>query len=322
MKKALLVRFGGLGDLLVALPSIQLVRRRHPDARLTLACREEYGSLLQETGVVDEIVPEDSRLLTPLFSEAAEASTALSGWLGSFDLIMGWTHGRKGHLAKAGIASGARPAEVHFIEADPRSSGQLSRFFFQRTAETIGESGALSIDEWACLPTGRLERAEIINRLTTEEGKRGFVVVHPGSGSESKRWPLSNFLQIIARLGERGFAGALVTGQAEERMEPEIEARVLPRNWIWVRRPRLSTLASLLSKTPLYIGNDSGITHLAAACAADVVALFRRDLVTAWKPLGRVHPQIAASLSEIRLESVWEAIVSRLPNFSADSQNS
>ena len=304
MKKALLVRFGGLGDLLVALPSIRLIRWKYPEARLTLACRSEYGALLQETGVVDEIITEDSRLLMPLFAEASEADTELSDWLGSFDLIMGWTHGGKGHFSRSGF---------RFIQADPQESEPLNRQFFRKTAETLGESSALSIGEWARLPTGRLQKAEALKRT---------VVIHPGSGSESKRWPLSNFLKIIGRLGERAIAGALVTGEAEEKMEAELENTALPPNWIWYRRPGLSILAAILSEAKLYLGNDSGVTHLAAACGADVVALFRRDLVTAWEPLGRVHLHVAGSLDEISLQSVWESVASRLTSFSADSQNS
>jgi len=309
MKKALLVRFGGLGDLLVALPSIRLIRGKYPDARLTLACRGEYGALLRETGVVDEIIPEDSCRLMPLFSGAPAGETELSGRLGPFDLIMGWTHGQKENSL------------FRFIHAGPRESESLSRFFFRKTAEAIGESGALSIDEWARLPTGRLQMADGSEGIVGGTKKRRGAVVHPGSGSESKRWPFENFLQVIGRLEERGVAGALVTGEAEERMEAEIEKTVLPHNWTWVRRPRLTTLASLLSEAGLYLGNDSGVTHLAAACGAEVVALFRREYASAWRPLGRVHLHIAASLGEIGLESVWKTVASRLPNFSADSQN-
>ena len=308
MKKALLVRFGGLGDLLVALPSIQLIRGTYPEARLTLACRREYGALLQETGVVDEIVAEDSRLLAPFFSEKPEAKTAHPDWLGSFDLIMGWTHGRTG--------------KIHFIHADPEEPGPLSRTFFRKTAETLGESSALSIDEWSRLPIGRLHKAEALGRTEGGEKNKPRVIVHPGSGSDSKRWPLSNFLQIIGRLGERSIAGALVTGEAEERIEAELEDAVLPPNWTLLRRPRLSILAVLLSEAGLYLGNDSGVTHLAAACGADVIALFRRDLVTAWEPLGRVQLHIAGSLDEISIDSVWKTVASRLPSFSAYSQNS
>jgi ADP-heptose:LPS heptosyltransferase len=309
MKKALLVRFGGLGDLLVALPSIRLIRGKYPDARLTLACRGEYGALLRETGVVDEIIPEDSRRLMPLFSGAPTAETELCERLGPFDMIMGWTHGQKENSL------------FRFIHAGPRESEPLSRFFFRKTAEAIGESGALSIDEWARLPTGRLQMADGSEGIVGGIKKKRGAVVHPGSGSESKRWPLENFLQVIGRLEEGGVAGALVTGEAEERMEAEIEKTVLPHNWTWVRRPRLTTLASLLNEAGLYLGNDSGVTHLAAACGAEVVALFRREFASAWRPLGRVHLHIAASLGEIGLESVWKTVASRLPNFSADSQN-
>ena len=309
MKKALLVRFGGLGDLLVALPSIRLVRGKYPDACLTLACRGEYGALLRETGVVDEIIPEDSPRLLPLFSGAPTAETELSGRLGPFDLIMGWTHGQKENSL------------FRFIHADPRESEPLSRFFFRKTAEAIGESGALSIDEWARLPTGRLQRALGSEGIVGGMKKKRGAVVHPGSGSESKRWPLGNFLQVISRLGERGVGGALVTGEAEEGMAAEVEKTVLPQSWTWVRRPSLTALASLLGETGLYLGNDSGVTHLAAACGAEVVALFRREYASAWAPLGRVHLHIADSVSEISPESVWETVASRLTNFSADSQN-
>jgi heptosyltransferase-3 len=308
MKKALLVRFGGLGDLLVALPSIQLIRGKYPDARLTLACRQEYGALLRERGVVDEVAAEDSRLLTPLFSGKLEEGATLSDWLGSFDLIMGWTHGRKG--------------PDHFIQADPTEPGQLSRLFFRKTSQALGESSTPSIDEWARLPIGRLKTAEAAARTVGGQGTKPYVVVHPGSGSESKRWPLSNFLRIIAGLGEHAIAGVIVTGEAEERMEAELGMTALPPNWTWLRRPGLSALAVLLGEAALYLGNDSGVTHLAAACGTAVIALFRRDLVTAWEPLGRVHLHIAGSLDEISFESVWKTVVSQLPNFSAYSQNS
>jgi len=306
MKNVLLIRFGGLGDLLVAVPSIRLVRGRFPDARLTLACRREYGALLVETGVVDEIIPEDSRLLTPLFSGAPEAETNLHLRLESFDLVMGWTHGQKG---------------TGFIHTEPSESGQLSRIFFRKTAEAIGESGSLPIDEWARLPADRLRKSEILKGIAAHEGMKRAAVVHPGSGSEGKRWPLENFLRIIGRLGKRGIGGSLVTGEAEEKMAAELENAALPKNWTWIHRPNLIALASLLEEAGLYLGNDSGVTHLAAACGAEVIALFMREYASAWEPLGRVHLHIADSLSEISLECVWKTVASRLTNFSADSQN-
>jgi len=110
MKEALLIRFGGLGDLLVALPSIRLVRGKFPDARLTLACRKQYGELLLDAGFVDKIMAEDSPVLLPLFEDGVGTEADLSSRLESFDWIVGWTHGDKGFLAKAGAPRASDPA--------------------------------------------------------------------------------------------------------------------------------------------------------------------------------------------------------------------
>jgi heptosyltransferase-3 len=149
--------------------------------------------------------------------------------------------------------------------------------------------------------------------------KKARAIVHPGSGSENKRWPLAHFIEIVGRLGERGVGGALVTGEAEEGMAADVGEAALPPSWAWVRKPGLGTLARLLSEAALYVGNDSGVTHLAAACGAEVVAIFRREFASIWRPLGRVHLHVAVSPGEIDPESVWKTVVTRLPNFSADS---
>jgi ADP-heptose:LPS heptosyltransferase len=321
MKNALLVRIGGLGDLLVALPSIRLVRWKYPRARLTLACRSEYGALLRERGVVDEVIPEDSRLLTPLFSGATGEKMEISTWLRSFDLIMGWSHGLRAAIPDPSRHADDPPAVVRMFRADPRVSGRLSRYFFDATAEAIGLGRALPIADFAFFPPSGTKRAATAVFKENAAGSKPFALVHPGSGSQNKRWPLPNFLRIIARLGERGVSGVLVTGEAEEKSAADVEQAVLPSSWGWLRRPALSDLALLLGDCGLYLGNDSGVTHLAAACGADVVALFRRDLAAAWAPLGRVELHVADSVGGISVDEVWEGLASRLPNFSADRQN-
>lgn len=322
MERALLVRLGGLGDLLITLPSIRLIRRTCAEARLTLACRVAYGRLLAKAGVVDEIISEDSPRLLPLFDEDAAAGAKSSGDLGPFDLVVCWTHGGRGHFAQSRIARSAEGGNTFFLSADPAGSNPLSGEFFRKTADAIGASGGHAIEEFALFPAGPIGKAEGSRRPSGGGAEKPRIVVHPGSGSESKRWPLENFSAVIRRLGERGVSGLLVTGEAEEGMEADLEKAILPSGWTRVKQPDLTDLASELREAGLYLGNDSGVTHLAAACGAEVIALFRQDLVRAWKPLGRVHALAAPSLPDIPLESVMEIIVSLLPNFSAYSQNS
>jgi heptosyltransferase-3 len=301
MKNALLVRFGGLGDLLVALPSVRFLRARFPEARLALVCRRQYGELFLQAGIVDEIMPEDDRRLLPLFEAEASSGADFNGWLRSFDSIIAWTQANpENFLIKApGIKTGsARPC---IIQADPGKQEPLSRVFFRKTAESLGENASLSIEEWSRLP---------LKGMSKDSGLK--IVIHPGSGSEAKRWPLLNFLKIIRELGEKRIQGALVTGEAEEKMASSIAETTLPLNWTWIRCPSILMIARLLSAAEFYLGNDSGVTHLAAACGADVIAIFRSENASAWRPLGRVQVLSAASLDGIRLESVRKKIFSEM----------
>lgn len=301
MKNALLVRFGGLGDLIVVLPSIRFLRAKFPEARLTLISRKRYGGLFLETGVVDEILPEDDRLLLPLFDAKTPSSPEAAGRLGTFDAIIAWTQGSaEDFLLKVPGIRGGR-ARPRVIGAGPGRSEPLSRVFFRETAIALGEKALPPIEEWSRLPLPGVSKG-VVPR----------IVVHPGSGSESKRWPLRNFLKIIEELGEKRIGGALVTGEAEESMAVEIGKTALPLGWTWARCPSVLSLAGLLNAAGLYLGNDSGVTHLAAACGAGVVALFRNEFACAWRPLGRVDLLSAASIEEISLESVRKVLLSRL----------
>jgi ADP-heptose:LPS heptosyltransferase len=312
MKNALLFRLGGLGDLLVALPAISLVRKTFPSTRLTLVCREEYGALLQGAGVVDRLIREDSLTLLPLLSSSAAPAAELSEWLGGFDLIMGWMHGGKKDTLEESLAAASIPGEVRIFYYPARSSEQISRFFFHQTSEALikRQPSSFTFEECAQLPPAPLKMEG--GRQTKDKPEGKFVIMHPGSGSEKKCWPLHRFLEIGERLGEKEIKGALVTGETEIKIKALIERTSLPPGWSWLHFPSLHTLSGLLQETDLYLGNDSGITHLAAACGTEIVALFRKEFVPAWLPYGRVHLLSAGSLEEISVEAVWKTVLGAL----------
>ena len=139
------------------------------------------------------------------------------------------------------------------------------------------------------------------------------VIIHPGSGSPKKCWPIERFLAVMNALRDDGRSGALVTGEAEERMEASLRGITFPAGWRWLRRPGLFELAGLLRSGALYLGNDSGVTHLAAACGAEVVALFRKDFEAAWSPYGRAVVLSAGEAAGISVADVLTAL-SRLPS--------
>lgn len=309
MKRILLIRWGGLGDLLVALPSIQLLRHGLPSASLTLIGRKEYASLLLQTGVIDQAAGEDSPLVLSLFSDDASSGDDCAKWLAGFDLVIGWLNQEKSSFLEAARPAMAGGKKWNIISYDAHAGEPMSLFFFRKTLEVVGEEllRRAAYDECARLPLGSAAAGSDALLPRRQARAKAFVVIHPGSGGERKMWPLDNFLEIARRLKERDVGGALVTGEAEAPLERKVAKEAGSLGWAWLRSPALLSLAKTLGSADLYIGNDSGITHLAASCGTEVLALFREDLVDIWRPSGKVHIVSAVSVHEIPVESVWRA---------------
>ncbi len=314
MKKILLVRFGGLGDLLAVAPSIQLLRREFPVSRLTLACREEYGRLLREIGLVDDVLRADGPRLTPLFAGSIAPDRDLEVWLREFNLIVAWLQDGTDRALERGLIATAGPDKCRILYYRSDREGKAVIPFFFRETQRVLEKLDISyarrpFEEYVKLPIPGVCREQGLSLLKfPEESMKKLVVVHPGSGSASKCWPLRNFLEIVEDLGRKGMGGALVTGEAEAALDRLLDKTDLPSGWARLRSPPLAALAGLLVQAAVYLGNDSGITHLASACGTDVVAIFRTKFAAVWRPCGRVHLLSADSPELISRDEVMKKI--------------
>jgi hypothetical protein len=303
--KILVIRMGGLGDLLVGLPAIQLVRRLYPDAFITLVGRPEYGALFERTGIVDETVSGDSGPVADIFREEG---CGPSEWHRQYRIVLALA-------GKRGLWPGDERLRAwgfenpFFVWAEDRPAGtMLSRFFFDGARHSLGgilarvdpdpeglfgECGRLPVD--AGLRDAALSAFDL--SLLPPGGTR--LVVHPGSGGRAKCWPLGNFLKVVRWAADKGIGGVLVTGEAEKDLEPELRKHALPPGWSRIERPTILSLAGLLAGSTHYVGNDSGPTHLAAACGLSVLALFKIDNEAAWRPFGRTRILSAADPTTI-----------------------
>jgi heptosyltransferase-3 len=131
----------------------------------------------------------------------------------------------------------------------------------------------------------------------------GTAAIAPGSGSAAKNWPFDRFVEISFRLKRRGMSVCWIMGPAEESLAPPAGA------WSWRNLP-LHVLAAALSRCRLYVGNDSGITHLSAASGCPTVALFGGSDALVWAPRGatvRVVTSPGCGMMPLDVESVWAA---------------
>jgi heptosyltransferase III len=130
-----------------------------------------------------------------------------------------------------------------------------------------------------------------------------FVAVHAGSGSARKNWPVARFAEV-ARALAGGDPVLWIEGPADTPTEPS--ALDIPTS-VRVRSLPVRALAAVLARAAVYVGNDSGVSHLAAAAGAPTVAIFGPTDPAQWSPLGPAVRVVRAE-SE-RLEDVAVARV-------------
>jgi ADP-heptose:LPS heptosyltransferase len=146
-------------------------------------------------------------------------------------------------------------------------------------------------------------RLPAVPRLPCSRREEGFIAIHPFSGSRVKNWPLEHYLELADRLEPR----FPVRWVLEPGTEPPGGRPALPPT------ADLFELACRLASAALYIGNDSGITHLAAAAGVPVLALYGPTDPAVWGPRGANQVAVLRSeaadrsMSSLSVEAVHAA---------------
>jgi len=277
---------GALGDLLLALPAIQRLRERYPDHQSILCAQEAGAKLLEECGVVDNWLSMQAGICTPLFGGGQAVKDPLRDWLSRCDLVIAWTQDHEGAFTTSLKAQGAREIVVR-SPFDPSLTAvhQSDRFL-----ETLPD-----MDNGPRTPPALSVPGDFTRRgkawLVQQEGPsdQPVALLHPGSGSRHKCVAPQILVEVMKQLQQEGLAVLLVEGPADrEAVQAVVQlADTKPRV---LRDLDLSTLAALLSQAGLYVGHDSGVTHLAALVGTPTVGLFGPTDPKRWAPRGtHVH---------------------------------
>ena len=141
-----------------------------------------------------------------------------------------------------------------------------------------------------------------------------YVAIHPGSGSAAKNWPADQYASLVDRLhAEYGLASVVLGGPADAEALVVLHDRPgQPPAAELVERPLL-VVAALLGRAAAFLGNDSGLSHLAGLLGVPTLALFGPSDPTVWAPLGpRVRVLRSASLPGLPVETVLSELTSLL----------
>ncbi|HVO39441.1 MAG TPA: glycosyltransferase family 9 protein [Spirochaetia bacterium] len=262
MSVSLVYHGGALGDFLTALPAMAAWRRQHPGEHLVLLGKLAFAELTPH-GLFDEVWDAESPRFAWVFGNAGDSRTTACLPMSSVSSALLFSS------ASSALSANLTRAGVHnVVRQDP----------FPATPVPIVD---YHLSLFSGVTFSEEQRTPVIARRPASlPVPPHTAAVHPGSGSARKNWPLAKFVSLSRLLEARGFHVRWITGPAEETLALPAGASV----WHDVPLPHL---AAALSSSELYVGNDSGITHLAAAAGCATVALFGPTDPTVWAPRGR-----------------------------------
>jgi heptosyltransferase-3 len=314
-RQILFIRGGALGDFIVTLPTLRLLRERWPDAHIELLGYPRLAEIAVGRYYLDGVRSVDRGPLSAFFTPRAVLDPAWMDYVGGFDLVLSYFYDPDG-LFLLNLQR-CNPGEVlTFSPQVPKDFARPAAHYFAGMVEPLGL--ALGGDAASELFPSPADSAAARSFLTGLKRGARLVAIHAGSGSESKNWPTVAWAKLGRHLVDALPNVVLIVVEGEADPEP---AQFLVEAWkdlphLRARWLPLPLLAALLRETELFLGHDSGITHLAAAARKDlpVVALFGPTDPVVWAPprAGVKVLRGVPTLEDLRVEEVLKTAMALL----------
>ena len=284
----LIIKLRYLGDVLLATPTLQALKAAYPTARLTALVNRGTEEMLIGNPDVDEIMPLDRG------SIVEQWRFALTVRHRGFDLVVDLTDGdRAAFLTWISRA----PVRIGF-NAEQRWTGRCytSVVHSDATAHRI-ERDLVALTPLNIFPRDRIPRlwlsiedesgAEELLANLAVRSDQSLVVIQPGARYWFKAWPSERFAELADRLTEKFGCQVLVGGSRQEIDLAQLVVKQAKSRLISIAGlSPIRTLAALLKRAALFVGNDTGAMHIATAVGTPVVALFGPSNPAEWGPRG------------------------------------
>ena len=290
-RNVLIFHAGALGDFVLTWPLVMALGRLHPQSRIIVVTHASKGSLAELALHVESHDVEQG--WHALFADGASLPERPALMTESAHAIYTFMGG-EGRCAKL-----APHAQLVALAPKPPPDyvNHATQFLLEQLAPNPAVRSAVE----------QMLRSVNLRGIGTGRSHDGDVVVHPGSGSREKCWPVERFAKLIAKLRRAKKDVRVLLGEVEaERFAPEDVATLQEAAGAPVRRPATYVdLFNELRTASLFVGNDSGPTHLAGAMGLPTVALFGATDPAVWKPMGpRVAVVHRPNLAAITVDDV------------------
>jgi heptosyltransferase-2 len=307
--RILVIRGGAIGDFVLTLPAIKLLRDNFPKAHLEILGYKHIVGLVDGRYYAHGTRSIEYAAMAGFFAPKAKLAPDLMEFFGSFQQIVSYLFDPdgifEGNMERCGVKN--------FLHISPKLDD--SEHAASQLARPL-QNLALYLDDPAPVLYPSVGDREFAGRFFGSV-QPPIVAVHPGSGSETKNWPLENW----RALGEWLFTLdpsptiLLVGGEADRKNMAALSEAWKGRRLYFAESLPLAHLAAVLEQCTLFIGHDSGISHIAAATGAQSLLMFGPTDPEVWAPANpNAHHVIAEgnAMGNLKVEVVREMVAERL----------
>jgi ADP-heptose:LPS heptosyltransferase len=320
-RNILVIDFGQLGDVVLSLPALRAIRERFPKARITVAVGKPGADVIDLSGYVDSTLVVDRVALrdgfTPL-SIARVFKLVKDVRQQKFDFVidlhslsetnlLGFLSGAPQRLysrrptRSLDFMSNFRPRPP--IEVDHRQRHLVDRYL--DVLIPLGVKGAPRLPRLKSRAADDLAVEQILRKAKADVGAP-LVGLFPGAGHPSRRWPLERFAELADFLVRNDRVRILVFVGPEERSFVADIRRQFPPATVVLDKLTIPQVAAAQARLAVFVSNDTGPMHIAAAVGAPVVLLLDKRAPTSYLPQGDRHRIIYSSeIERIAVEDVY-----------------
>ena len=320
-RNILVIDFGQLGDVVLSLPALRAIRERFPRARITIAVGKPAGEIVRLSGYANDVLEVDRVALRDgvklvsigrIFKFVGQVRKA------KYDFVIDLHSLSETNLL--GFLSGAprrlyarRPGRsldylANFEPRPPREAKHAHAV--DRYLDVIKPLGIENPPRLPLLKTTAAADQSVEAILRKEKASSGTLLVglFPGAGHESRRWPLEHFAEVADFLmRNEGVRVVVFAGPEERPLIPQMRT-MFPAKTIFLDRLTIPQLLSAQARLTLFVSNDTGPAHTAAAVGTPVVFIMDRPTPNTFTPVGDHHRLVGAEkITQVSVQQVYQA---------------
>lgn len=287
IRRVLIVRLRSIGDTVLATPSLQALKRFLPNAEIDILVEDWVAPVLAGHASINQVITLEGSSLRSRARAAHEVRQR------RYDVVYNFHGGTTATFLTRATGARHRVGYASYQYASLHNHQAPSPLLLWGQAKTHSVEQQLALLGWTGVPVTDRPRTKL--GITTEADAainqrlaaadlvdKKFVLMHPAAAFATKQWAAKNFARVVEFLAERNIPTVAIAGPNEDHVLNELVTESTAR--VVMFSLSLPEVTAVAARSYLFVGNDSGIAHIAAAAGTRCVVIFGSSNIAHWRP--------------------------------------